>query len=90
VQAPEAGHRLAVHQLEDPLLPVAPLDVLGAAVLVLPSINKKKVNRKFSSGVLLQRKVPKSLVRVIRSSYIGDLLRMAPYRIFVKYYWSYE
>jgi hypothetical protein len=37
VEAPEAGHRLAVHQLEDPLLPVAPLDVLGAAVLVLPS-----------------------------------------------------
>ncbi len=37
VESPEAGHRFAVHQLEDPLLPVAPLDVLGAAVLVLAS-----------------------------------------------------
>ena len=35
VEAPEAGHRLTVHQLEDPLLPVAPLDELGAALLVL-------------------------------------------------------
>jgi hypothetical protein len=60
VQAPEAGHRLAVHQLEDPLLPVAPFDVLRAAVLVLPSNNKKKVNRKLTSGVRLTKSAQQS------------------------------
>ena len=32
---PQSGDRLAVHQLEDPLLPVGPLDELRAAVFVL-------------------------------------------------------
>jgi len=31
VEAPESGHGLAVDQLEDPLLPVDPLDVGGTA-----------------------------------------------------------
>jgi hypothetical protein len=60
VQAPEARHRLAVHQLEDPLLPVAPLDVLGAAVLVLPSKKQgksQKVNLRGSTS----EKCPKVL-----------------------------
>ena len=35
VQPPEPGHGLAVHQLEDALLPVAPLDELGTAVFIL-------------------------------------------------------
>ena len=35
VEPPQPGHRLAVHQLEDPLLPVRPLDELRAAVFVL-------------------------------------------------------
>ena len=35
MEAPEPGDGLAVHQLEDALLTVAPLDVLGAALLVL-------------------------------------------------------
>ena len=35
VEPPQPGHRLAVHQLEDPLLPVGPLDELRAAVFVL-------------------------------------------------------
>ena len=35
VQPPQPGHRLAVHQLEDALLPVAPLDELGTAVFIL-------------------------------------------------------
>ena len=35
MQPPQPGHRLAVHQLEDALLPVGPLDELRAAVFVL-------------------------------------------------------
>ena len=35
MEAPEPGDGLAVHQLEDALLTVAPLDELGAALLVL-------------------------------------------------------
>ena len=35
VQPPQPGHRLAVHQLEDALLSVGPLDVLGTALFVL-------------------------------------------------------
>ena len=35
VEPPQSGHGLAVHQLEDALLPVTPLDELRAAVFVL-------------------------------------------------------
>ena len=35
MQPPQPGHGLAVHQLEDALLPVAPLDELGTAVFIL-------------------------------------------------------
>ena len=35
VEAPQPGHRLAVHQLEDALLPVGPLDELGTTLFVL-------------------------------------------------------
>ena len=35
MKSPQPGDRLAVHQLEDSLLSVAPLDKLGTAVLVL-------------------------------------------------------
>ena len=35
MHAPEPGHGLAVHQLEDALLTVAPLDELGTTLLVL-------------------------------------------------------
>ena len=35
VEAPQPGHRLAVHQLEDALLPVGPFNELRAAVFVL-------------------------------------------------------
>ena len=41
VQPPQPGHGLAVHQLEDSLLPVAPLDELGAAVLVLEQLQEE-------------------------------------------------
>ena len=37
MKAPESRDRLAVHQLEDPLLSVAPLDELGTAILILNS-----------------------------------------------------
>ena len=35
VKTPKFGHGLAIHQLEHPLLPVAPLDELGTAVFIL-------------------------------------------------------
>ena len=35
VHAPQPGHRFAVHQLEDALLPVGPLDELGTTLFVL-------------------------------------------------------
>ena len=35
VEAPQPGHCLAVHQLEDALLPVGPFNELRAAVFVL-------------------------------------------------------
>ena len=39
VEPPQPGHRLAVHQLEDPLLPVGPLDKLGTTLFVLDDKN---------------------------------------------------
>ena len=41
MEAPEPGDGLAVHQLEDALLTVAPLDVLGAALLVLQQFQQE-------------------------------------------------
>ena len=41
VEPPQAGHRLGVHQLEHALLPVAPLDELRAAVLVLQQLQEE-------------------------------------------------
>jgi len=41
VHAPEPGHRLAVDQLEHPLLSVAPLDELGTALGVLEKFEEK-------------------------------------------------
>ena len=38
MQPPQPGHRLAVHQLEDALLPVTPLDELGTAVFILKQL----------------------------------------------------
>ena len=35
VEAPQPGHRLAVHQLEDALLPVGPFNELGTTLFVL-------------------------------------------------------
>ena len=52
---PQPGHGLAVHQLEDSLLPVAPLDELGAAVLVLEQLQQElpEVGRHALSGLPL-------------------------------------
>ena len=41
MQTPKAGDRFTVNKLEHPLLPVAPLDELGAAVLVLEKFEKE-------------------------------------------------
>ena len=41
VEPPQPGDRLAVHQLEDTLLSVGPLDELGAAVLVLQQLQQE-------------------------------------------------
>ena len=41
MQPPQPRHRLAVHQLEHSLLPIAPLDELGAAVLVLEQLQEE-------------------------------------------------
>ena len=38
MEPPQSGDRLAVHQLEDPLLSVAPLDELGTAILILKGL----------------------------------------------------
>jgi len=41
VHAPQPGHRFAVHQLEDALLPVGPLDELGTTLFVLKQFEQK-------------------------------------------------
>ena len=55
VQTPQSRHSLAVHQLEHPLLPVAPLDELGAAVLVLEELEQElpEVGRRSFPGLPL-------------------------------------
>jgi len=57
VQTPKSGHSLAVDQLEHPLLPVAPLDELGAAVLVLKEFEQElpEVGRRPFPGLPLAR-----------------------------------
>jgi len=57
VQTPKSGHSLAVDQLEHPLLPVAPLDELGAAVLVLEELEQElpEVGRRSFPGLPLAR-----------------------------------
>ena len=45
VQPPQPGHGLAVHQLEDALLPVTPLDELGTAVFILKQLVQIIVTR---------------------------------------------
>ena len=41
MQTPKAGDCFTVNKLEHPLLPVAPLDELGATVLVLEKFEKE-------------------------------------------------
>lgn len=41
VEPPQPGHRLAVHQLEDALLPVGPLDEPGTTLFVLKQFEQK-------------------------------------------------
>jgi len=55
VQTPQSRHSLAVDQLEHPLLPVAPLDELGAAVLVLEELEQElpEVGRRSFPGLPL-------------------------------------
>lgn len=57
--APQLGHSLGVHQLEDALLSLRPLDVLGAGVSVLqkgqeelPQINGAACRGRGSEGPL--------------------------------------
>ena len=55
MQTPQSRHSLAVDQLEHPLLPVAPLDELGAAVLVLEELEQElpEVGRRSFPGLPL-------------------------------------
>ena len=57
MQTPKSRHSLAVDQLEHTLLPVAPLDELGAAILVLEQLEQElpEVGRRSLPGLPLAR-----------------------------------